>query len=54
MAKREEHCAFPVLDKNGKCIARCSRNNYHEDCIGNKHESITEYQARVEAERKVQ
>jgi hypothetical protein len=54
MTKRQEHCAFPVLDHNGKCIAKCSKNTYHEDCIGKKHETIAEYQARVEVERRLQ
>jgi hypothetical protein len=53
MAKRTEHCAFPVLDKNGKCIAACVHNTGDEDCIGIKHETINEYQDRIETEREL-
>jgi hypothetical protein len=37
---RAEHCAFAVLDEWGKCIACCSKNNSHFDCIGRKHMMI--------------
>lgn len=53
MPKRQEHCAFAVLDNHGKCIAYCSKNSGDEDCIGNKHESLKEFQARVLAERRL-
>jgi len=53
MAKRQEHCHFKILNSQGKCIAKCSKNDYHQDCIGNKHETIKEFQARVVAERRL-
>jgi hypothetical protein len=51
--KRTEHCTFAVLNHYGKCIAYCSKNTGDVDCKGIKHETIKEYQARVEAERKL-
>jgi len=52
MTKRDEHCAFAVLDRStGKCIALCSQNSVDEDCIGIKHETINEYRNRIDQER---
>jgi hypothetical protein len=57
MEKRTEHCAFKVLDKNGKCIACCHKNvmieGKYADCLGNENEDIKTYVARVNSERKL-
>jgi len=53
---RVEHCAFAVLDKNGKCIAYCNKNiivdGISMDCIGITSESIKDYVSRIQAETK--
>jgi len=52
MTKRYEHCIFAKLDPNtGKCIAKCSQNDYVTDCLGIERETINEYRKRVESER---
>jgi hypothetical protein len=33
---RKNHCFFKQLNYYGKCVAMCSKNKYHEDCIGVK------------------
>ena len=37
MIARTEHCAFAVLNDNGRCIAACCHNDPIDrvDCIGN-------------------
>ena len=49
--KRDEHCAFAVLDKQtGKCIAACHLNNGDTDCIGKKRRTMKEYVKQLEKE----
>jgi hypothetical protein len=42
MAKREEHCAFKVLNQNGRCIAYCHHNRgpVCKDCTGKTGKTI--------------
>jgi len=53
MAKREEKCAFALLNHYGKCTACCSKNSGDEDCTGIKHETTKEYAERLNKERRL-
>ena len=41
--ERTEHCAFAVLNTNGRCIAQCKHNDTVEgvDCIGNDGDTLS-------------
>ena len=49
--ERAEHCSFAKLNKEGKCIAKCSHNKlidgYYIDCIDIRSDTIEEYCKRV-------
>lgn len=53
MPDRTEHCHFAVTNHHGKCVAYCSKNTGDEDCIGIKHETLKEYEKRVNDERRL-
>lgn len=55
---RAEHCSFAKLNKDGKCIACCTKNKlkdgYFTDCIDIRSDNIKEYCERLAETRKLQ
>ena len=54
---RDEHCLFPCINKDGKCIAICSKNRMigelFFDCTGIRSLTVEEHEAQMNNERKI-